>query len=366
MATIILSKIRHKNIEQVKIKFSYNLELKEYLKLFPLVKWSKTHKSFYIPFSKTNVNNLYKHLTAKKYTVDYSLLKENNSIALKKLDTTYTQALVKFTLWMQQKRYSKNTIATYQALLVIFFKYFTPKKINAITAEDIITFNQQYILARNYSYTYQNQVINAIKLFYKVHNNSVLNINSIERPKKSKRLPEVLSINEIKAILGALRNLKHKTLFCLIYSCGLRIGEALQLQLKDIDLQRNLVHLKAGKGKKDRYIPLSINMRNLLPIYYQSYQPQKFVFEGLDAKPYSAASARKILKKALLQTTIKKRVTLHTLRHSYATHLLENGTDIRFIQEFLGHSNPKTTMIYTHVSTASLKKIKNPFDDFKI
>ena len=148
-----------------------------------------------------------------------------------------------------------------------------------------------------------------------------------------------------------------------MYSGGLRIGEALNLKVTDIDSKRMLIHIKQAKGKKDRYTLLSLNFLILLRAYYKSYQPKKYLFEGQNGNQYTNSSAQAILKKALKKSNIKKDITLHSLRHSFATHLLENGTDIRYIQELLGHSSPKTTMIYTHVTESSLKKIRNPFDD---
>ena len=266
---------------------------------------------------------------------------------------------------MQQRRYSENTINTYESMIISFFKYHHSKDIKEITKQDLIDFNTNYILANNYSYTYQNQLVNALKLFYKKVKNTDLDLEQLDRPKKAKRLPEVLSLDEVKELLTLTKNVKHKTLLSLLYSCGLRIGEALSLKLTSVDLERNLLHVKSGKGRKDRFVPLSVIMIQLLKTYYAQYKPKIFVFEGQNDANYSAVSARQVLKRALLHTSIKKHVTLHTLRHSYATHLLENGTDIRFIQELLGHNSPKTTMIYTHVSTTSLEKIKNPFDDFE-
>lgn len=158
-------------------------------------------------------------------------------------------------------------------------------------------------------------------------------------------------------------HLKHKTLLSLLYSGGLRIGEALQLTLKDIDSKRMLIHIKNAKGKKDRYTLLAPSFLTLLRTYYKQYKPTHFLFEGKNGLMYSATSSQKVLKKSLYLAGIHKPVTLHTLRHSFATHLLENGTDIRYIQELLGHSSPKTTMIYTHVSSKKLSNIKNPFEN---
>lgn len=375
MPKITLSRIHHRNNQQVKIDFDYNHDVKEYVKKFPEVKYSATHKAYYIPFSKENVNRLFLYLRDKNYFVDYSSLKSKqnqspknpsfNPIKLKELKESYKQPINEFVKWMQQRRYSKNTIDTYESMIVLFFKYHHTKDIKDITKSDLLDFNNNYILANNYSYTYQNQLVNAIKLFYKRANNSKLDLDQLDRPKKDKRLPEVLSLDEVKELLTQIKNVKHRTLLSLLYSCGLRIGEALSLRLTSIDFERKLLHVKSGKGRKDRFVPLSETMIQILKSYYTQYKPKVYVFEGQNNAQYSAVSARQVLKRALKYTSITKHVTLHTLRHSYATHLLENGTDIRFIQELLGHNSPKTTMIYTHVSTTSLEKIKNPFDDFE-
>ncbi|WP_420485543.1 tyrosine-type recombinase/integrase [Flagellimonas marinaquae] len=168
---------------------------------------------------------------------------------------------------------------------------------------------------------------------------------------------------EVRSIIDATHNLKHKTLLSLIYSGGLRIGEAINLRIDDIDSRRMLIHIKGGKGKKDRYTLLSGSFLKILREYYKQFRPKDYLFEGQKELKYSASSAQSVLKKAVMSSGIRKKVTLHTLRHSFATHLLESGTDIRYIQELLGHNNPKTTMIYTHVTENSIKNINNPFDD---
>lgn len=272
----------------------------------------------------------------------------------------------RFAKWMEQKRYSSNTIETYSSLLKIFFKFYENKDLKEISEKDVILFNEAYILKNNFSPSTQNQFISAIKLFYSRYQNKFLNLENIERPRKSERLPEVLNKNEIKCILQSFKNIKHKALISLIYSSGLRIGEALRLEIKDIDSKRMMLYIRQSKGNKDRYVPLSHILLKLLRDYFKAYRPRKYLFEGNNQTQYSAASARAILNKAVKYCKIKKHVTLHTLRHSYATHLLESGTDIRLIQELLGHNSPKTTMIYTHVSTSSLHKIENPLDKLNI
>jgi len=374
---LFLSKAHYKGQEILLVSFKYNLELKEYLKKFSGVRWSSSLKSFYLRFNKDVTNSLFKYLRAKGYYVDYSALRpKKNSVELKsttkkvsvgiEISNNIKDSIHRFKKWMAQKRYSVNTINTYESMLLLFFRFQHPKTIANITQKDILNFNTDYILANGYSYTYQNQAINAIKLFYKREDNALLIPEAFERPKKSRKLPEVLSIDEVKLILNHTPNLKHKTLLSLLYSCGLRIGEALKLQMTDINFERRFMHIKSAKGAKDRYVPVPKQMIGLLKKYIESYSPQYFVFEGHKGGMYTAVSARQVLKRSLKRVGLQKSVTLHTLRHSHATHLLENGTDLRFIQELLGHNSPKTTMIYTHVSTTSLDKINNPFDEFEI
>jgi integrase/recombinase XerD len=191
-----------------------------------------------------------------------------------------------------------------------------------------------------------------------------MEVDFIQRPRREKRLPNVLSKEEVKAILEAHNNLKHKVMLSLIYSCGLRCGELLALEPIHIDSKRNIILIKNSKGKKDRIVPLSQKILEMLRTYYKLYKPKRYLFEGqTSGMPYDKRSLQLVLKQALNKTKIIKPVTLHWLRHSYATHLLENGTDLRYIQEILGHSSSKTTEIYTHVSTNSIQRIKSPFDD---
>jgi len=173
----------------------------------------------------------------------------------------------------------------------------------------------------------------------------------------------VLSKEEISKILDAPGFLKHKAMLSLIYSCGLRAGELLQLKPEHIDANRNLLIIKRAKGKKDRVAPLSNKTITLLRTYFKAFQPKVYLFEGeTPGKPYDGRSLQQVLKQNVQKTGITKPVTLHWLRHSYATHLLENGTDLRYIQEILGHNSSKTTEIYTHVSTKSIQNIISPFD----
>jgi site-specific recombinase XerD len=169
-------------------------------------------------------------------------------------------------------------------------------------------------------------------------------------------------MEEVHRMISCAHSLRHKTLLSLIYSGGFRLGEALGLKLCDIDSQRMLIHIKGAKGRKDRYTLLSQKALAILREYYRVYTPKVYLFEGPNGECYSPRSVQNVVKNAVARAGINKRITPHSLRHSFATHLLENGTDLRYIQNLLGHNSPKTTMIYTHVSDMAVQKIRNPFD----
>lgn len=270
----------------------------------------------------------------------------------------------KFKHWLLSRRYSNSTITTYTEALKTFLTFYNDKTVAEINNDDVIRYNNEYILNNNLSASYQNQIVNAVKLFFSTIRETKIEIEKIHRPKREKILPNVLSKEEVKLILNAHSNLKHKTMLSLIYSCGLRCGELLALQPVHIDSKRNLVLLKSAKGKKDRITPLSPKILEMLRDYYKVFKPTTYLFEGqISGSPYDSRSLQLVLKQALKKVGIQKPVTLHWLRHSFATHLLESGTDLRYIQELLGHNSSRTTEIYTHVSTKSIRQIKSPFDD---
>lgn len=273
-------------------------------------------------------------------------------------------AIIRFEKWLLSKRYSKSTIKTYCDALRVFFTYHKNISIQHITMQHIIQFNNEYIIGRGLSISYQNQFVNALKLFYLIIQNTNVIIENIARPRREYRLPNVLSKEEVKLLLNILINLKHRTMLCLLYSCGLRSGELLNLQPIHIDSKRNIILIKQSKGKKDRIVPLSSKILEMLREYYRLYKPKTYLFEGQNiGEKYDSRSLQLVLKQAVKKAGIQKPVTLHWLRHSYATHLLESGTDLRYIQELLGHNSSKTTEIYTHVSTKNIQHIKSPFDD---
>lgn len=338
--------IRHRSEKRIAVFFEMSLKLMDRIRSVEGAKWSQSKKVWHLPDTVEN-------------RIRFKI--ESN---VKVLSAESIAQIEKFKYWLSSKRYSPNTVKAYAEALKYFLQYFHDKPATAITNEDVILYNNDHILRNNLSSSYQNQIVNAIKLFYSTVQNRKIEIELIHRPKRAKLLPNVLSKEEVKLILNAHNNLKHKVMLCLIYSCGLRCSELLNLRLSDINSERNLIFIYQSKGKKDRIAPLSLKILDMLRQYYIGYKPKIWLFEGHNTgSQYSDRSLQSVLKLALDKSKIIKPVTLHWLRHSYATHLLESGTDLRYIQELLGHSSSKTTEIYTHVSTKSLQQIRSPFDD---
>jgi len=264
------------------------------------------------------------------------------------------------------ENYSEQTIRNYVSSLKLFLEYISRLNIKEVTDKEIQDYLYFCKTNKNYSFSSMKQVIAAIRYLYlKIFNKPVPKALNIELRKPS-TLPTVLSPKEISKILQVTKNIKHKAILLLIYSAGLRLGELLNLKICDIDPESMKIHVRQSKGKKDRYIMLSENMLKLLRDYYKIYKPKEFVVEGLNGGKYSPKSVQSLFKRALKKAGIKKKASVHTLRHSFATHLLDEGTDIRYIQELLGHKRLETTQIYTHVSSYSINKIKSPADKLKL
>ncbi len=249
-------------------------------------------------------------------------------------------------------------------MMTTFLKYVSPREASECDAYDLTRMVYEYILPKRLSYSFQNQLISAVKKFYSEIYSQVIDPGEFTRPRTQHRLPNVLSKEEVKRILDAPVNEKHRVILSIVYGCGLRRSEVLMLEPQDIDRDRMLLSVRQAKGFKDRVVPVSVKLVDMIDSYMKRYRPVKYLIEGQQAgKMYSAASVEKVFRMACNKVGIKKSITLHGLRHSYATHLLEAGTDLRYIQELLGHKSSKTTEIYTHVTDKSIQRIRSPFDD---
>ena len=263
---------------------------------------------------------------------------------------------------MSMLNFSYNTIKSYKNCLQTFLtlaseKYDQPKDISEEAIKKFLLWVQ-----RKSSVAYQRQMTSAIKLFYAKIIKQPNKLQNTQYPKPEQKLPEILSKQEIKRLFSASNvNLKHQAIIALLYSCGLRVSEIINLKLSDVDSSRMVIRVLQGKGKKDRQVSLDASVLDLLRRYFMQYRPKEYLFNGQGGLPqYSATSIRQFLNRYAEKAGIKKHVHPHQLRHCFAVHHLEQGTDLRYIQVFLGHSNVKTTERYTHVSNLNLNLIKSP------
>ena len=325
LPTVYLEVKMHRKNEQLLVRFTYNETLINLINPLNL-KWSATLKTWYLPYHKENVVLMQKTLKGSAH-VDTSrlpkkeLFKRNLTDAEKKL-------MNNFFLYLKGKRYSKSTIQTYTFFVADFISFNTKTPLKELNNRNVELFIEKVFIERNYSISSQRQFISALKIFVVFYKHTQINDLELERPKKSRKLPSVLSQEEVLRIIQCTLNLKHRAILALIYSCGLRISELINLKLVDFHIDRKQLIVKNGKGRKDRYVSLADSFIPLLSNYYYSYKPKSFFVEGQKGGKYSAESVRKFLKNSCRRANIQKNVTPHTLRHSYATHLLENGVDI--------------------------------------
>lgn len=261
------------------------------------------------------------------------------------------------------RNYSPKTISTYLSCVRTFEEYSSPRLVEKVSTDDVRDYLLYQIEERRLSAGTISQIINSLRfLFVEVYKRP-FQIGVIERPKRGRSLPVVLSLEEVREILEGLGNVKHRVMLMLVYSAGLRVGEVVKLKPEDVDSDRKLIRVRSGKGKKDRYTLLSDVVLDWLREYWKAYKPRTWLFEGyIPGKAYAVRSAEQVFENAAKKAGIHKDVSIHTLRHSFATHLLEQGTDIRFIQELLGHSSVRTTEIYTHVSRKQIATLRSPID----
>ena len=352
------------SFRQLKVFFRYQKEVVRLIKILSPSKWRNDERCWVLPFSERVVHAL--RNIADQTELDF-VYREERKPEIKPRILKYDlpdhrKCPEEFTEKLKELRYSDRTLKTYSEMFEEFINYYSGEDINSISEERIIAFLRYLVNERNVSISYQNQSINAIKFYYERVLGGSRKIYTIDRPRQEKALPEVLSEEEVAAILNATVNLKHKALLMTIYSGGLRISEAVNMKIKDIDSKRMQIRIEQGKGKKDRYTLLGRETLRVLRKYVREYRPKEWMFEGSAGGQYSTRSIQNILKKAVTEVGIKKNVTVHTLRHSFATHLLEAGTDLRYIQSLLGHESIKTTEIYTHITTKGFDQIENPLD----
>ena len=333
------------------VEVPYSFENVEKIKQISGRRWENSDNIWSIPNKKELIENLSKLF--KSCNVVYNIVKYNslNDVMMEEL---------KHELIL--RNYSFQTQKAYLNHIKRFFDYYNNRKIEDINKNDV----RMYLIKEieeGKAISYVNQAFSALKfLFTETKGSNKFNFD-IPRPKKEKSLPSVLSVIEVFKIIEAIKNIKHKAIIMVIYSAGLRVSEVAKLKVENIDSERNLIFIKGAKGKKDRYTLLSNVALEMLRDYFKIYKPEKWLFEGgKEGRHITERSIQKVFEKAVFKAGINKKVSVHTLRHSFATHLLENGTDLRYIQELLGHESSKTTEIYTHVSEKDFGKIQSPLD----
>jgi len=367
---ITLKHLFIKEKQCIGIQFSSDKVIQAFIKELPDPKWSKEFNMAYITNTKPNLNLIFEKFRGVawvncNYFFQDRKLNSNNDI----IDVTWFRERTKkqsfrscpeeFLQKLELKKYSNSTVKNYVHSFEKFINHYKDRELFSINENDIRLYLQKLINEER-SNSFINMAINAIKFYYEMVLGMPNRFYSIERPRKESKLPKILSKEEIISIINHTNNIKHRCIVSLLYSSGLRRNELLQLKVKDINSKRMLIRVEQAKGNKDRYTVLNKSVLEDLRAYFKMYKPKTYLFENPVSKNrYSSSSVLQVVVKSALNAGIKERVTPHMLRHSFATHLLESGTDIRYIQMLLGHNSTKTTEIYTHVATTSFTGIKD-------
>ncbi|QFZ56059.1 recombinase [Oceanihabitans sp. IOP_32] len=351
------------------MQFNSDRVIQRLVETLPGVTWSEEFGLFYIKNSKTNLELIFKTFRGfawinGNYFFSKKIINEDKpKLNLERYRNRKSKNGTKYCpesylLKLELKRYSANTVRNYVSCFEAFINHYYNKDPINLNETDVRAY-LQLLIQQGKSNSYLNLAINSIKFFYEIVHEMPNRFYSIERPRKERHLPEVLSKEDIIKIINNTNNIKHKCIVGLLYSSGLRRGELLNLLVTDIDSNRMVVKINNAKGNKDRISVLSPSILKDLRLYYKIYRPKTYLFEGQNGGKYSVTSVINIIADAAKKAGVSKKVTPHILRHSFATHLLENGTDIRHIQILLGHSSTKTTEIYTHVANRSFMEIKD-------
>ncbi len=390
--SVTVKRIHHREMDCLALFFPKDFEVIRQVKKIPGIQFSKTHACWYVQDTKEAWKTIYNALKGKVW-LDYSAIKKsdqkleqenplNEKIipenvplvpihvepdpAFQSPEEVRLAALEQMRRKLKLKNYSPSTIKTYTEQFKLFLQFFPESNPQELDEDEILHYMMHLIENKKLSVSAQNQAINAIKFFYEKVLKQDRKVYDLERPMKEKKLPEVLSQEEVMAIFEATGNLKHRTMLMILYASGLRRSELLNLRIGDVDFYRNIVLVRGGKGRKDRHSVMAQSLMPAVEQYLEEYKPKFWMFEGTTGEQYSAASLQQVLKRAVYKAGLRKNVRLHMLRHSFATHLLESGTSTRYIQVLLGHDSPKTTEIYAQVTRFGLDKVMSPLDHLAI
>ena len=359
--TIYFKKSRLQRQDIVVLEFQYSAPIYTFLKSSGLVLWSDQLHKWYLVYDRDQLNTLYTQLKQQHFLV-------NIKAALPPMETNKGFNFHNLTMYKDYRSYliglrmSVSTVDTYSNFIMAYVRYLGYKDLLESDAECIRDFILHSVQRLNYSVSTHRQMVSAFKHLGLLYPELETLLEVMKRPTRDKFQPQVLSTQEVILLLQVTENLKHRFALGMLYSCGLRIGELLNMHLSHIDLDRQQVFVKHGKGRKDRHVSIAVSMFPLIKNYLATYRPETYVLESLSGGPYSSSSIRSFLRRSCKKAGITKKITPHSLRHSYATHMIENGVGLRHVQELLGHSKPETTMLYTHIARKDLLQIVNPLD----
>ncbi|MBX2978654.1 MAG: tyrosine-type recombinase/integrase [Flavobacteriales bacterium] len=374
--TVTLEALTHRNGPRVALKFPFDAELMAIAKGLG-ARWSRTHRVWHLPHGPRTVAQVFAAYKGKAW-VDYTALKRPEE---HRADPTAIQkpqrpivvpgpaqqaALEAMRQKMEMTRCSPNSIKAYLGAARQLFLFHAAKAPERLTAADIEAWQHHLATERQLSNSSLEQAVNAVRYYYANVLGDAERVRLIQRPRRERKLPTVLSEAEVTALLRSVDNLKHRCMLMLIYAGGLRISELINLRVGDLARDRGQLFVRSGKGNKDRVTLLGEKVLAPLSRYLAEYLPKDHLFEGAKGGAYTARSVQQVFHRARKKAGIHTPATVHTLRHSFATHLLEKGTDLRYIQVLLGHASSRTTEIYTHVSTKALRNIRSPLDDLDL
>ena len=354
---IVLYKDKKDGADYIRIEYAGNGDISQLLVRDADVEMAD-NGSAYIPAAIFRLSDFYDRYSPHAY-IDYSRVYVRHPKP--KREYTLPEGYLEL---LERKRYSPSTIKTYRAYFSDFMEYHKGRNIDRLKVADINKYILYLVNEKKISVSQQNMRINAIKFYYEKVLGQERRCYRVNRAKREKTLPDVLGKDEIKRILDvAAKDLRFFCIFSILYSAGLRISELLELKPGDINESRNLIRVRQGKGKKDRYTLLSRPLMKKLAEYNRLYKPKVWLFEHRPGEPFTESIVSKRLKAAAREAGITKRIYPHLLRHSFATHLLEQGTDIKIVKELMGHNNIKTTERYVHIADTFKSNIKSPLDD---
>lgn len=378
---ILLRPFYHRGMECIGLIFKKGNSLNEIAKRIKGIRWSDQKNCWYTSCNRVSYDSIKKlfdasavldteelkiYLLQRKTMVPVSASKLAGSsakvILQYPLGEDNLKAYAQFRDMLILRGYSPNTIRNYCNEFHQLLRLLGNRFVGNLVKQQILSYLLWLLEKQNCSETKVHTTVNAIKFFFEKVLDRSPEFYDLPRPKKPLKLPSILAEQEVLEMIQKMTNLKHKSILMTGYAGGLRVSEIIGLKLEDIDSKRMMIHLHGAKGKKDRMVPLSKVLLATLREYYLSYHPKEYVFENPQGGPYSVRSTQQILQDAKFAAGIHKKGSIHMLRHSYATHLMEGGTDIRVIQELLGHNSIKTTMRYTHVSKMDIGKIESPLD----